>query len=114
MASLSNDELRAKTRELEERILAFIKTEQDAIADLRKKLDEDIDVDAREEVYNEIDAIEKQIDDKIEEVLDQILPEAFASGFRGPGSLKLCSFFSGTVEIPEDFHPFLVMRLPLL
>ncbi|MCK4662260.1 MAG: preprotein translocase subunit SecA [Bacteroidales bacterium] len=77
--TLSNDELRQKTKELEERIVAHIKPDKDEIEKLKENIHkEKLDIDEREEVYDKIDKIEKHIDEKIENVLNDILPEAFS------------------------------------
>ncbi len=79
LTGISNDDLRAKSAELKQRIASFITAEKQQIADLQTKLDsEDIEIEAREDIYKDIDKIEEQIDKKIEDVLDEILPEAFA------------------------------------
>ncbi|MCF0190937.1 MAG: preprotein translocase subunit SecA [Marinilabiliaceae bacterium] len=77
--SLSNDELRLRTTALRQQIA-------EAICDLQKKSDElrneaesnECPIDKKDSLYKEIDEIEKQVDSKVEEVLTQILPEAFA------------------------------------
>jgi preprotein translocase subunit SecA len=77
--SLSNDELRNKTQEFRDRIAAYIKEETDEIANLKAQAEaEDVDIDEQETMFNEIDVIEKKVLKKIEEVLLEILPEAFA------------------------------------
>ncbi len=77
--NLSNDELRRKSDELKEKIQLYIKTDQDEIQRLKDSIViNKLEIDAREEVYNQIDKIEKLIDDKLEQVLNDILPEAFA------------------------------------
>jgi preprotein translocase subunit SecA len=79
LMQVSNDELRQKTQELQQRITEYIQAENDSIAALREKLDsEQLEIEEREALYNEIDKIEALIDDKIETVLDEILPMAFA------------------------------------
>ncbi|MGL5730463.1 MAG: preprotein translocase subunit SecA, partial [Bacteroidales bacterium] len=45
--------------------------------DLKKSV-EDLDLDEREKVWEEIDKIEKRITEKYEEVLEQVLPEVFS------------------------------------
>ncbi len=77
--NISTDELRAKTGELQNRITEFVQSENDEIKALRDKLEsENIEIEEREDIYDQIDKIEEKIDERIEEVLDQILPEAFA------------------------------------
>jgi len=79
LSSFSNDQLRNKTNELQNRIADFISPENQEIAGLKEKLDSDIlEIEQREDIYQQIDLIEKQIDDKIDQILDQLLPEAFA------------------------------------
>ena len=79
MGSLTNDELRAKTQEFKLKISEYISAEQEQIKNLREKTTEEAeDINQKEEYFNEIDKLEKQVDDKIEEILNEILPEAFA------------------------------------
>lgn len=75
--ALSNDELRAKTEELKQRIQDFVSVEKNKIAELKASI-EDTDIDQREDIWAEIDKLEKEITNKYEVVLDQILPEAFS------------------------------------
>ena len=77
---LSNDQLRAKTIEFKERIAKTIETEETELAAMRKRIEEEYDmpVDEKEALYKRIDELEKQSYDKTQEVLDDILPEAFA------------------------------------
>ena len=77
IAELSNDALRAKTKELEERIALSIADENARIAELKAGL-EVVALEKRESVWNEIDKIEKEITAKLEKVLAEILPEAFS------------------------------------
>jgi len=77
IAELSNDALRAKTKELEERIALSIADENARIAELKAGLEE-VALEKRESVWNEIDKIEKEITAKLEKVLAEILPEAFS------------------------------------
>jgi preprotein translocase subunit SecA len=76
---LSNDELRATTAELKARIQAAIKTDKDRVAELKAKIDADnASVAEKEAIYDEIDLLDKSMVDQIENVLKEILPEAFA------------------------------------
>lgn len=76
---LSNDGLRAKTDELKGRIDAFVKEERDQIAELRKQTEgNDLNLDQKDEAYKKIDGLEDKITEKIEDVLLEMLPEAFA------------------------------------
>ena len=78
LASLSNDELRAKTADFKARIDAHISAELSSIEELKAKVEQTADINQKEDLYAEIDKIEGSIDGKIEEVLLEILPEAFA------------------------------------
>ena len=79
--SLSNDELRAKTVDFKQRIQQHIATISETIAS--KKLEADNlpaqDFFAKDAIYKEVDVLVKQRDEQIEEVLKEILPEAFAT-----------------------------------
>ncbi len=74
---LSNDELRAKTQELKERIKQSATEENAKIAELKAKVEE-TEIEEREQLFNEIDKLETAVLDKYEVVLDEILPETFA------------------------------------
>jgi preprotein translocase subunit SecA len=77
--NLSNDELRNKTQEFRARIAEFVKEETDEINQLKAQAEaEDVDVEDQERMFNEVDVIEKKVLKKIEEILLEILPEAFA------------------------------------
>ena len=75
--SLSNDELRARTETLKNKIQDSIAPDNARIAELKASI-EDTELHLREKIYNEVDKIEKDITEKIEKVLIEILPEAFA------------------------------------
>ncbi|MCE3278704.1 MAG: secA [Bacteroidetes bacterium] len=79
-ASLSNDQLRGKTTELKKRIADFVSKEQAEIDSIRTKIDTDltVEVDEKEKLYGQIDELEKTIVKKNQEILDEILPEAFS------------------------------------
>lgn len=74
----SEDELKAKTAEFRSKIEEDTAPLRDNIAELKLQLqsnDESID---RHSVYDEIDRLEEDLNDKYEDVLAEILPEAFA------------------------------------
>jgi len=77
MAKLSNDELRAKTKELEKRVQDYVVEEKAQIEELKANL-ENIDLEEKEKIWQQIDKIEDEILEKYEKILDEILPEAFA------------------------------------
>jgi len=78
LKSISNDELRAKTTEFKKRINEYVAGEKNKIAELKAKGEQEEDIDVKESLYSEADALEKDVKKKIEEALNQILPEAFA------------------------------------
>ena len=77
---LSNDELRNKTVEFKKQISDYLSEEESEIAKLKERIENDfsLETDEKEKMYNQIDKLQKQIDTKSEEILNQILPEAFA------------------------------------
>ena len=78
--SLSNDDLRNKTNEFRQRIKDHLKEiDEDIIA--RNKEAEDLpfnDLMGKDAIYQQVDKLKKDRDKKIEEILLEILPEAFA------------------------------------
>lgn len=74
---LSNDELRNRTKELEKRIQEYVAAEKAEIAELKAGIDA-IDLDKRETVWNQVDKLEKDVIEKYEKALDEVLPEAFS------------------------------------
>ncbi len=79
--SLSNDQLRGKTDEFVGRINEHLSEIDNEIADLKAQLAnaEESDVELRDEIFGNLDAIEKRRDIALEEILVDILPEAFAT-----------------------------------
>lgn len=74
---LSNDELRAKTDEIKQRIQDYVTTERKQVEEIRKSV-EGLELEERENAWAEVDKLEKQITDKMETVLDESLPEVFS------------------------------------
>ena len=79
--SLSNDQLRGKTDEFVGRINEHLLEIDTEITDLKTQLStaEESDVELRDEIFGNLDAIEKRRDAALEEILVDILPEAFAT-----------------------------------
>ena len=75
---LSDDELRAKCDELKDRIRRAIAEDEARIAQIKEELETDIPVSRKEALATESDRLVKKVDETIETVLDEILPEAFA------------------------------------
>lgn len=79
LKSINHDSLRQKSTDLKNRITAYISEENQQIQSLKEKIEkENIDYEDREEIYDEIDQLEKVIDEKLNTILLEILPEAFA------------------------------------
>ena len=77
ISQLSNDELRAKTKELQQYIKDSAKEQRAKIAELKAKV-EDTELEEREGLFAQIDKLEKEVLDRYEKALDEILPQAFA------------------------------------
>jgi preprotein translocase subunit SecA len=78
--SITNDELRNKTRWFRQRIKEYLQEIDSEIA-AKNKQAEDLpynDLLGKDAIYQEVDKLKKDRDKKIEEVLNNILPEAFA------------------------------------
>ena len=78
LSALSNDQLRGKTAEFKSRIADYVSDIDKAIADLRQQSNEEEDTLQKEKYLNKIDELVKEKDKHLEEVLMEILPEAFA------------------------------------
>ncbi len=77
--NLSHDELRAETARLKQKIRDYIAADENTVVELKAQMEaEGVDFDEKEKVYVEVDKLTKQIDVKIEEILNEILPEAFS------------------------------------
>ena len=74
---LSNDELRARTKEIQAYVQNSAKEQKDKIAALKAKI-EDTPIDERESIFNEIDKLEKEVLDVYEKALNEVMPVAFS------------------------------------
>ncbi len=79
-SSISNDELRGKTVQFKQRIREHLKDTDAAIAEAQTRGDSLAfdDLVGKDAVYQEVDKLKSDRDKKIEEVLNELLPEAFA------------------------------------
>ncbi|MFI3280653.1 MAG: preprotein translocase subunit SecA [Rikenellaceae bacterium] len=76
---LTNDELRGRSAALRKAIADFIADDEARIVELKAKLElTETSLSDKESISKEIEQITKNIDEKIEQKLDEILPEAFA------------------------------------
>ncbi len=78
LEALSHDELRAKTAFFKSKIVEARQPFNDNIEKLQKEAEDTDDIDSREDIYQEIDRIKDDIYKVTEDVLNDILPEAFA------------------------------------
>ena len=75
---LSDDELRARCQALKDKIKVAIAADESRIAKIREELEKDIPLNQKEALATEQDKLVKKVDEAIEKVLDEILPDAFA------------------------------------
>ncbi len=79
LKDLDNNELRNKTVDLKKQIQEFIAFEKEEIQRLKQKsLLKSTSTQDKEEIYKKIDALQKTVLEKTEEILNKILPTAFA------------------------------------
>ena len=74
---LSNDELRARTKQLQQHVQDSAKEQKEKIAELKAKIEE-TPIDERESIFNAIDKLEKEVLDIYEKALDEVMPVAFS------------------------------------
>jgi preprotein translocase subunit SecA len=75
--ALNNDELRAKTKEIQQFVQDAAKSEREEIERLKSTI-EDTPIDEREPIFNQIDKLDKEALDKYEEALNEVMPVAFS------------------------------------
>ncbi|MDP2388282.1 MAG: preprotein translocase subunit SecA [Bacteroidota bacterium] len=80
LSSLSNEQLRQRTVDMKQKIKDSYKAEDEKISAIKKRVEAELemDIDTKEDLYKQIDEIEKDITKKIEVVLTEIQAEAFA------------------------------------
>ncbi|TDB60440.1 preprotein translocase subunit SecA [Arundinibacter roseus] len=78
LASLSNDALRQKASDLKAHIAQQLKSIDDQIDTLRQTAEAELDVDSKETIFKQIDALTLERNKELEKVLIDILPKAFA------------------------------------
>ena len=76
---LDIDALRHKTVEFKEYVKNYVADEEARIKELKLKAEnDDLDLEKKNEIYEQVDKLEKHQLEKIEEALNNIMPEAFA------------------------------------
>ena len=79
LSDLTHDELRAKTVHFKSVIADYLADIDKEIEGLKAEADQpEADMATKTALYEKVDKLEKERDDKLEDVLMQILPEAFA------------------------------------
>ena len=74
---LTNDQLRERSATLMKTIVDRVADKKNRIAELKNGIEE-LDIDRRAKVYDEVDKLEKEIKEDYKAVLMEVLPEAFA------------------------------------
>ena len=79
--TLTNDELRGKTVEFKNRIKEYLAPTDTEIQNKKDSAEQlsSADIGGRDAIYKEIDELKKERDEKIEDILKELLPEAFAA-----------------------------------
>ena len=79
LQSISNDELREKSRMLKEQIHSHIENEEKQIEEYKEKAEDfETSVDEKEKLYKQIDELEKEIDKKLDAKLEELIPLGFS------------------------------------
>ncbi len=74
--ALSNDQLRAKTKEIQAYVQNAAKEQKEKIAELKAQIEE-TPIDERELLFNQIDKLEKEALEVYEVALNEVMPVAF-------------------------------------
>src|ERR1041385_7807848 len=80
LSGLSNDELRTKTFEFKKKISDYLQSIDEELSGLEKSVEEnpEMEMQEKENIFSRIDKLKKERNEKTEEILLEILPEAFA------------------------------------
>lgn len=76
--TLSHDELRNKSLEFKGRINEHLAEIDNELGEIKKTVEETTDIREKEELFNEMDRLQKERDESLEEILHILVPEAFA------------------------------------
>jgi preprotein translocase subunit SecA len=75
---LSDEQLKGKTAEFKEKIQVYTEELRNKISEIKLQLQSNEDDIDRRSLYDELDALEDELNEKYEDVMAEILPEAFA------------------------------------
>ncbi|HPB89182.1 MAG TPA: preprotein translocase subunit SecA, partial [Bacteroidales bacterium] len=77
--ALSDDDLRSESAAIRAKVLDYVAEDEARVVSIREQLEDvEIAVSEKEKLATELDELIKKIDKKLEEVLNQVLPETFA------------------------------------
>ena len=78
LSSLNHDELRNKTIEFKDKIQLVRTPFNEKVLELKNRIDSSNNIDEKDELFQEIDSVLETSNSKVDEMLNEILPEAFA------------------------------------
>jgi len=80
LTSISDDDLRHKTIEFKEHISSQLIDIEEEMQNLRTQVanNPEMDIEEKDAIFTQVDKLEEKHDERLEEVLDDILPQAFA------------------------------------
>ena len=79
LESISHDELRAKSYEIQTEIQEFLKSIDEEISSIQSKMaDPELEMEAQSQFFKELDELKKDRDKELEKALMMVLPQAFA------------------------------------
>src|SRR6478735_1254119 len=80
LKSISDDQLRGKTAEVQKTIAGYLSAIDNEVASLQKQVADNLQMDLndKEDIFNKIDKLGEERNKKLEEVLMQVLPLSFA------------------------------------
>ena len=77
MQKLSNDELRQRTKQIQQQVQDSANKQKEEIEKLKATI-EDTPIDERADIFAQIDKLEKEVLDIYEDALNEVMPEVFA------------------------------------
>src|ERR1041384_7001570 len=111
LKSLSHDELRKKTFEVQDEINAFLKPIDDQLAALHQEIADkpELELSQKEAIFQKIDSLEADRNKELEKVLSKVLPRVFAVGRETAQRFKDNEFIEVTAL---DYDRALAARFP--
>ncbi|MEO1450176.1 MAG: preprotein translocase subunit SecA, partial [Bacteroidota bacterium] len=76
--SLSDDELRAKSHAFRQHLLDYTAEIRGQIDAVKQEAEESTDINAKESLYDKIDALTKEHFEALDTAMEELIPEAFA------------------------------------